>query len=148
MHTRTAARVVFVVVGLSPWLLTLARAWRLLGEDAGPLDSVFSAICHRLPERTLRLAGVVMPLCSRCAGIFAGLAAAALVGWPADARPRARRGWLLSAGLCMVVDVIARAAGPYPGGHATRLATGFAFGYALAVGLLPPRAAPTSSLDA
>ena len=31
-------------------------------------------MCHRMPERTIELAGVAMPVCSRCGGLFTGLA--------------------------------------------------------------------------
>ena len=32
----------------------------------------FSLICHRLPEKTFGLDGRLLPLCSRCTGIYAG----------------------------------------------------------------------------
>ncbi|MDC3982814.1 DUF2085 domain-containing protein [Polyangium jinanense] len=124
-------RVVLVLVGLSPWLLPFSRAWLPLGGAGQRLDALFAAMCHQIPERTLVLAGVVMPLCSRCAGIFAGAAAGALVAWP-HLRPRAWRFWILGMSLCMLVDVVAQGAGLYPVWHPSRLATGFAFGYAIA----------------
>ncbi|MDI3289194.1 DUF2085 domain-containing protein [Polyangium sp. 15x6] len=131
MRRWSIPRAAFVVVGLSPWLLSPARAWLPLGEAGALLDAAFGAICHRIPERTLTLAGVAMPVCSRCAGIFAGAAAGALVARPALS-PGAWRLWMIAASLAMLADVVARGAGLYPGCHAARLATGFSFGYTIA----------------
>src|SRR5512132_493563 len=69
----------FIVVGVLPWILPFARALLPLGRAGELLDLFFLPMCHRLPERTLSLAGVSMPLCSRCAGIFAGLALGSLL---------------------------------------------------------------------
>jgi uncharacterized membrane protein len=38
-----------------------------------------SAICHQRPERTIDLWAARMPVCARCAGIYAGAGIAALV---------------------------------------------------------------------
>ena len=75
-------RVAFVFVGTMPFWLPLARAWLPLGPVGQLLDGLFILVCHRLPERTLQLAGVAMPVCSRCGGIFAGLALGIVVAWP------------------------------------------------------------------
>ena len=36
------------------------------------------AICHQIPARSFQLSGVVLPVCARCTGIYAGAAAASL----------------------------------------------------------------------
>ena len=61
------ARASFVVVGTMPWWLPLARAALPLGPVGQVFDLLFVVVCHRLPDRTLDLAGVAMPVCSRCA---------------------------------------------------------------------------------
>jgi uncharacterized membrane protein len=122
------ARVLLVVVGVSPWLLPFARrylpaepVWRLL-------DWCFDGVCHRMLSRTLTLASLPMPLCSRCAGIFAGLALGALVPWPRLELRRAR--WALGAsGVLMVLDVLAQDLGLHPFWHWTRLLTGVLLGH-------------------
>jgi len=38
-----------------------------------------SLVCHQLPERSWRLWAAQMPVCARCAGIYAGAAVAALL---------------------------------------------------------------------
>ena len=40
-----------------------------------------SLICHQRPERSFHLLGAQMPVCARCAGIYAGAAVAAIVLW-------------------------------------------------------------------
>jgi uncharacterized membrane protein len=125
------ARAVFVGVGVFPWVLPLLRAWLPLGVFGVALDAVFVTMCHRMPERTLSLAGVAMPLCSRCAGIFGGVAVGALVARP-ELSARAWRWVITAAAAAMVLDVATQDLGLHPVWHVTRLASGGAFGYALA----------------
>ncbi len=125
------ARAAFVVTGVFPWVLPLLRSWLALGVIGEGLDAVFVTMCHRLPERTLTLAGVAMPLCSRCSGIFAGVAVGALAAWP-KLTSRAWRWAITAAAGGMALDVATQDLGLHPVWHTTRLASGFAFGYALA----------------
>lgn len=128
-------RVSFVLVGVYPWLLPYARAHLPLGPLGWLADAMFVVVCHRLPERTLLIAGVEMPICSRCAGIFAGLALGALIAWP-KLSLRASRVALTVAGLLMLSDVVTQDLGVHPLWHATRLVTGAAFGHAFACALV------------
>src|SRR5687768_8531314 len=75
------ARVVLIVVGFLPWIVPFARGYLPL-EVGEALDRLFWPVCHRFPDRTIELAGWLMPLCSRCAGIFAGIAVGAVIAWP------------------------------------------------------------------
>ncbi|MGK3984985.1 DUF2085 domain-containing protein [Sorangium sp. So ce136] len=126
-----AVRYALVLLGALPWCIPLARSRLPLGELGAALDRFFVPMCHRLPERSLALEGVMMPICSRCAGIFAGVAAGAVI-----ARPRLKmtawRPILIAISALMVVDVATQDLGLRPVWHATRLATGLAFGYAVA----------------
>ncbi|WP_437688056.1 DUF2085 domain-containing protein [Sorangium sp. So ce176] len=130
-----AARCALVLLGALPWCVPLARSRLPLGELGAALDRFFVPMCHRMPERSLAIEGVLMPLCSRCAGIFAGVAAGAAI-----ARPRlAMTAWrpiLIALSAMMVADVATQDLGLRPVWHATRLATGLAFGYALAAAFL------------
>jgi uncharacterized membrane protein len=38
-----------------------------------------SVICHQIPERSFHLAGLQIPVCARCLGIYAGAAAGASI---------------------------------------------------------------------
>ncbi len=129
------ARLSFFLVGTLPWWLPFATAYvqpKLLWVM---VDLPFAAICHRLPERTIELAGVAMPLCSRCAGIFAGLSLGVLICWPRPTLKQARLA-LLGAGLLMVADIVIQDIGWHPMWHATRLFTGGLLGYVAATALM------------
>ena len=118
----------FMLVGSMPFWLPLLIAWLPLGPVGVILDGMFVLLCHRQPERTLALAGVAMPVCSRCAGMFAGMALGMLVCWPRPTLRQAR--WALGgAGLLMLADVLAQDFGLHPLWHWTRLGTGALLGY-------------------
>jgi uncharacterized membrane protein len=141
--TSAAARAVLVLVGLAPWLVALFAV--VAGPTVGEwLGLPFALVCHRRPERSLAYFGVVMPVCSRCAGLYAGGALGAFLGWPRLA-VRTARILLLVAGSLLVSDVVAQDAGLHPVWHATRLATGALLGYLAAVtlvGMMRPRWSP------
>jgi uncharacterized membrane protein len=76
-------------VGLAIWLITVASWFWVKHTPIGPpLDWCLDRFCHRLPERSLWLAGEPMAVCARCTGVIAGYligAALALCGaerWP------------------------------------------------------------------
>ncbi len=129
------ARMSFALVGTIPWWLPLLQAALPLGLFGDALEVPFVLICHRLPDRTIELAGVAMPLCSRCAGIFTGLAVGAALCWP---RPNMRqtRFALLAAGLLMLADVLTQDLGVHPMWHSTRLATGTLLGWVASAALM------------
>ncbi len=128
------ARVCLVLVGVSPWLLPILRFELPLGAVGEWLGLPFALVCHRRPERTLQLLGIAMPVCSRCAGLFAGGAFGALVAWPRIELRTARVALLLAACL-LVLDVVLQDHGVHPVWHATRLATGSFLGYVGTVAL-------------
>jgi len=123
-------RPAFVTVGVLPWLVPLLRAYLPLGTAGVWLDAAFATMCHRLPERSLVLAGVAMPVCSRCAGVFGGVALGALAAWP-RLSPRRHKLAITAAGAAMLADVVTQDLGLHPLWHATRITTGLLFGYAL-----------------
>lgn len=129
------ARGSFAVVGLMPWWLPLARAYLPIEPVGMFFDALYVVICHRLPERTITLAGIAMPLCSRCAGIFTGLALGAIT-----LRPRLRikhaRIALVAAGLLMLADVLMQDLGIHPVWHTTRLVTGALVGWVASAALM------------
>lgn len=129
------ARITLVFVGLFPWWLPLLRAYLPLGPLGEIFDQLFVVVCHRVPARTITLSGVLMPLCTRCAGIFGGLALAGMFDYPRVSKTAARW-WLLLAGLLMLSDVLRQDL--YRGGvmHPLRIATGVMVGFAAALSLL------------
>lgn len=126
-----ALRGLLIVIGVLPWVLPIARAALPLGRFGDALDAAFWPVCHRIPERSIALAGVLMPICSRCAGIFAGAALGAAI-----ARPRASFSaykWMLfAAAAVMVIDVATQDLGLHPVLHPARIATGVFLGYVMA----------------
>ena len=64
-----------------PWLRAWIQACRCLPDWLNRLiDEAFRPLCHHMAGRVLVLAGQPMCVCSRCAGLYAGLAVGFLVG--------------------------------------------------------------------
>lgn len=93
-------RIAMISFGLSP----LAASF-LPPRLAAPLHAFFRVQCHGLADRTLHLAGRPLPVCSRCTGIYLGLALAAALPWPRLPAP-ALRVWLLAAAGLMAFDAL------------------------------------------
>jgi uncharacterized membrane protein len=75
---------------------------------AAMLYEVASRICHQRPERSFHLAGVQLPVCARCIGLYVSGAAAALAAsiGPAGARsPVTTRNALLLAAVPTALTV-------------------------------------------
>jgi len=82
---------------------------------------VGSFLCHQRPERSFFLWGSQMPVCARCAGIYAGAAIAAMA-WPfvgrmksfrsngVPSRPAREGGALRSARMFLIVSIVPAAA--------------------------------------
>ncbi|MRG94446.1 DUF2085 domain-containing protein [Polyangium spumosum] len=127
-------RVLLLVVGLAPFVAPFAR--RVTSPATGELVyALFAPVCHTRPERTLLVASVLMPLCSRCAGIFAGFVTASVLPAP-RLRVRACLGYGFLASVIMLIDVITQDLGLRPLWHPARLATGVVWGHVFALGIL------------
>ena len=96
-------------------LLLLAPAAAAYGVASPLVLLAYEAaglVCHQRPERSFHLAGVQLPVCARCFGLYASGAAGALVAWVASAAGRdvpSRRARLLlgAAALPTVLTVAA-----------------------------------------
>jgi uncharacterized membrane protein len=119
---RIGLQALLLIAGLLPWILALARV------RAQPIALVFQALCHQRPERTLELLGEPMLVCSRCAGLYAGVALGALLPLPRRWLPRGRA-LVLGALAVTVVDVVTQDLGLHPPLHLVRLATGLLLGW-------------------
>ncbi len=103
-------------------LVTVLRA-SVPGTWWRPLDLPFEILCHRRPERVPSLAGVPLPLCSRCLGLWVGLSIGACLGWPDIPIPRLR--WvLLVAVALMLAEILSQDLHLHPIFHPTRLLSG------------------------
>jgi uncharacterized membrane protein len=100
-----ALRVALVVIGISPFLPLVFRGVPVLDAIGRGFDGWFAFQCHRDPARTLSIGSRLMPVCSRCFGIYFGLGIGALfmrpkLGvWPL-------RIWVGAAALVMLLDVV------------------------------------------
>ncbi len=129
-------RVALAVFGVSPLLVTaLPERW-----VPGVVRGFYAFQCHGLRDRVLRVFGHPMPVCSRCFGIYLGLAVAALV---ASFRPSASvlRGWLVAAAALMAFDaLVLEDRTPW-----LRLLTGFLLAFPAAKLILGDVRAPTGA---
>lgn len=115
-------RCLVAAAGLLPWAVLAC------GVRPDALAAVFHGYCHQSPERTLVCGGTAMLVCSRCAGIYAGVALGALLPAPATLR-RHGRWWLAVAGALLLADVLLLKFEVLPVLHGTRLATGALAGW-------------------
>jgi hypothetical protein len=101
-----------------------------------------AVICHQRDERSFHVAGVRMPVCARCFGLYAGAAAGALavLGWMLTRRRRLARDWRLPLGRWrwLVAASAIPTAAAWAGEHAAGLAVS---GIARAIAALPLGAA-------
>jgi len=59
------------------WLVLLLAAPVLPAPFAASIYVIGALICHQCPERSFWVAGVQLPVCARCLGIYAGVVAGA-----------------------------------------------------------------------
>jgi uncharacterized membrane protein len=131
--TAWAARGAFalIAVAMVAAMVAVRAGWTVA---AAALHTPFLFVCHRLPERTLSVAGIPMPLCSRCAGIWLGISVAGALAWP-PLPLRVLRVVVPLAGLLMIADVVAQDSGLHPVWHSTRLLTGLLLGVPIGGGV-------------
>ncbi len=94
---------------------------------AGVIYKAFSFVCHQIFDRSFHLAGHQFGVCSRCTGLYAGFAVAALV-YPL-ARPLQRTDtpssiWLILATLPLVIDFALGYFSIWQNTHLSRFLTG------------------------
>lgn len=129
-----ALRVVGVILAIVPGLFTLVKP--ILPASIGEaLYLIFSPVCHNRPSRTMEWFGTLMPLCSRCYGVFLGFGTAGL--FP---KPKLSLGasflYGFVASVIMVADVITQDMGLHPVWHGTRILTGVLWGHVCGLGVL------------
>ena len=103
------------------WSITLVAAPYALTSDSPRLVSAAAAvysgaglICHQRAARSFHLAGVQLPVCGRCSGLYLSGALGAMLGWLASRQPRSgawTRRLLLLAALPTALSVALEFAG-------------------------------------
>jgi uncharacterized membrane protein len=118
-----------------PWLREVPGAPSLFRDV---VSTSFARLCHHLPARTLTIRGSSMCVCSRCAGLYAGLALGIALGpqlwrgFRGGARHLRDSDWRRLAGLALgavVADVSLQDLGMHAPNHAVRLLSGIALGF-------------------
>lgn len=112
----------------------LSLPWLAAWAPSAPLEALDTLLgwqCHRLEDRTWLIAGEPMAVCSRCAGIYLGVAAGAAMAWP---RLSVRRTIIASAAALalLVIEGGLEAWGVIPTMHALRSVTGAALAWPIA----------------
>jgi uncharacterized membrane protein len=94
---------------------------------ASSIYKAFSFVCHQIPERSFHLAGHQFAVCSRCTGLYAGFAVAALIYPLARSLRRTdtpSRLWLVLATLPLVIDFALGYFSIWENTHLSRFLTG------------------------
>jgi uncharacterized membrane protein len=121
-------RGVAAVLCALPWL----RLWSSTPIALGNLiDLTFLPLCHHWSGRVLLVGAKPMCVCSRCAGLYAGLAVGFVLSAPSVTTRTHSRLLALALGIA-VVEVALQDAGVHAPYHPTRLATGAFVGWAAA----------------
>lgn len=133
---------ILLAAAAAAWLTLLITAPGAgLGIPAAAATYLFgSVVCHQQPDRSFHLGAAQLPVCARCAGLYAG---AAVVFWFAAlqrfATPHAWRGaaaprlLLLAAAAPTALTWGAEAIGLWSPGNAVRFAAALPLGAAVAV---------------
>ena len=74
---------------VAPWLASRPHASPIASGLILAVYGIGSLVCHQLPERSYHLWTAQVPVCARCAGIYAG----AVIGAIAGTLRVARAGW-------------------------------------------------------
>ncbi len=128
-------RALLVLVAVMAFAIPFVRDLPLLGSVTRPFEAWFDYQCHREAARSFALFGRIMPVCSRCFGIYAGLGLGALVLRPKlDVWPL--RIWVAGAAVVMVLDVVTENLGMRPAWGLLRFATGVLLAYPVGAALV------------
>ena len=121
------------------WLLVLAAAPLAVARSAAPVLTVAvyrsaSFLCPQLAERSFTVAGVQMPVCGRCTGLYAsaaiGAAGAWLLGRRVNRSARTARVMLAAAAVPMAISLGAEWIGLVTGSNGSRFLSALPLGLA------------------
>jgi len=131
-----------LTIGAVLWAATLFAAPYALTSGNAHLVSaattVFSAaglICHQRAVRSFHLAGVQLPVCGRCTGLYVSGAVGAVLAWIVSRRPRVpsnTRSLLLLAAIPTALSVVLEWSGLFHPSNPGRALAAFPLGAAAA----------------
>lgn len=117
-----ALSALLIAAGVLPWLLSLRPAW------SQAMFPVFRSMCHQRPERSLWFHHTPMVVCSRCAGVYLGVALGVALPLPRRLLPHGRA-LVIAAIVLATIDVATQDLGLHAPFHPVRLATGLLLGW-------------------
>lgn len=132
--------IVLGALALLPATILAAAALCALAIGAGGpewLRLPFRFLCHGLPERSLLLGGVPMPVCARCTGIYAGVLAG-LAAFPLIPmlKERLMRMIAFAAATPLAIDGLTQLVGLRESTNPLRIVTGAIAGVAFGLWIL------------
>ena len=113
---------VLVLIIVAP----LSQSGNLAGFSC-TIYKAFSFICHQIPERSFHVARHPFAVCSRCTGLYAGIALAGLIYPLARSLKRTdtpRRIWLILAAVPLLIDFVLGYFSIWENTHLSRFLTG------------------------
>lgn len=133
--------------------LGAAAIWARASDVAAPWTTAVyvaaSRICHQRPERSFHTAGVQWPVCGRCAGLYLGAAAGALLTAARRRRVSSRSASLATLGLAAVptlATVLFEWAHVLPIDSVTRALAALPLGAAIAATLIGVAGSPAKAI--
>jgi uncharacterized membrane protein len=131
-----------VVIGL--WISAIVGSpvakYAVLDAIASPLNTFFSYICHRIPDRSFYILGEQFGVCSRCFGVYLGI----LIGiavyplWRGvDTIDPLPRFWLFLSLIPISIDWSLTVFGIWENTQFSRLITGAILGFVCATFIVP-----------
>ncbi|MFO8183168.1 MAG: DUF2085 domain-containing protein [Candidatus Aegiribacteria sp.] len=124
--------VLALMLGVPSFLLfALSMAGPLTGKACGFLDPALSAVCHRLPSRSVLLPWGYSALCARCTAFWLGAAAGTVLMYRPAIRVPFWAG--IPALLPLAVDGLLQYHNIYQSGNLLRMLTGLAAGLGITV---------------
>jgi uncharacterized membrane protein len=133
-------KIVLGVIGAIPTVILSASAlcaWAISQGASMQWRLLFRVMCHGRVERSLELFGVPMPICARCAGIYAGLLAGLAAFWLIPMlQERVMRMVAFAALIPLAMDGLTQLAGLRESTNPLRIATGIAAGLAFGLWVL------------
>jgi uncharacterized membrane protein len=126
-----AVRALLIFGGVAPFVPALSEGVPGLEAFGRALDVWFAFQCHREEARSLAFGAV----CTRCLGIYVGLALGALVARPRLA-PKRHLLWITVTAGVLVVDVLTEYLGWRPPSAPLRFVTGASLAFPAAVSIV------------
>ena len=134
------ATVVFASVTFLFFTLTVLPPYLSSGGNTGWIDfanTVFKPFCDQLPGHSLSIRGVLMPVCARCFGIYAGMLLGSLL-YPMISKGKIPKGWIIFAAAApLTIDGVTQLVGLRESTNILRPATGLLFGVVIPFYLIP-----------